>query len=64
LFCSDNGGKQIVENSSAPLAESDNSKRIGLAETQHNFLGIYLQTYKNLVDGGHKYSTAAYNQRD
>jgi hypothetical protein len=53
-----------VETSSAPLAGSDNSKRIGLTETQHNFWGIYLQIDKNLVDGGHECSTAAYNQRD
>jgi len=60
-YC-DNGGKQLVESSSASLPEPENTKRIACTEKEHHFLGISLQTNKHVLDGGHEFSTTAYNQ--
>jgi hypothetical protein len=60
-YC-DSGGKQLVESSSASLSEPENTKRIACTEKQHHFWGISLQIYKNVLDGGHEFSTTADNQ--
>ena len=39
-----------------------NTKRTACTEKQHHFGGIYLQTNKNVLDGGHEFSTTVYNQ--
>jgi hypothetical protein len=60
-YC-DNGGEKLVESSSAPLSEPENTERTACTEQQHHFWGISLQTNKNVLDGGHEFSTTAYNQ--
>ena len=51
-----------MESSSASLPEPENTKRIACTEKEHHFLGISLQTNKHVLDGGHEFSTTAYNQ--
>jgi hypothetical protein len=52
-YC-ENGGKQLLESSSASLPEPENTKR--------HFWGISLQTNKHVLDGGQEFLTKAYNQ--
>jgi hypothetical protein len=61
LHCGDNGGKQLVESSSAPLSKPETTKRTACIEKQHHFGGISLQTNKNFLDGGREFSTTDYN---